>query len=169
MKTNNKIVLIVSALLAAFLLLLWFYLGFNQVDSPLDLLIAILWWVIIAALVGCVMGLERRRERQVRTIYVTPTGLFNSERGMVVLGEGAAVPAVAEGILKELKYGFSSEDMPKLEDFDCRFVVQSDEYKAADSEDGEPVWKGTVVKIDRANGNKETPFSTREELIAALA
>ena len=49
MKTNNKIVLIVSALLAAFLLFLWFYLDFNQVDSPLDLLIAILWWVIIAA------------------------------------------------------------------------------------------------------------------------
>ena len=59
--------------------------------------------------------------------------------------------------------------MPKPEEFNCRYVVQTDEYKATGGEGGEPTWKGTVVAIDRAAGNRETPFSSRSELAAALA
>ena len=74
-----------------------------------------------------------------------------------------------ERILRDMEYGFDLKEMPKPEEFDCRYVVQTDEYKAARGEGGEPTWKGTVVAIDHAAGNREMPFSSRDELAAALA
>ena len=169
MKKSNWIGLAIAVLIDAFLLWLWFFLGFNRADSPLDLVISVIWLVAIVAVAVAVSRLERQREKRLRTIYVSSTAVFNKERGLVSLGSAAAAPRVIEGILGNLEYGFDMKDMPKLEEFDCRYVVQTDEYKAADGEGGSPTWKGTVVAIDRAAGNREMPFSSRDELAAALA
>ena len=169
MKKSNWIGLAIAVLVDVFLLWLWFFLGFNQVDSPLDLVISIIWLVVIVAVVVGVNRLERQREKRLRTIYVSPTAVFNKERGLVSLGSAAVAPGVMERILKDMEYGFDLKEMPKPEEFDCRYVVQTDEYKAAGGESGEPTWKGTVVAIDRAAGNRETPFSSRAELAAALS
>ena len=45
MKKSNVIVLAVAALVAAFLLFLWYYLGFNRIDNPFDLVLTICWWI----------------------------------------------------------------------------------------------------------------------------
>ena len=164
MKKSNWIGLAIAVLVDVFLLWLWFFLGFNQVDSPLDLVIFIIWLVVIVAVIVGVNHLERQREKRLRTIYVLPTALFNKERGLVSLGSAAAAPSVMERILRDMEYGFDLK-----EEFDCRYVVQTDEYKAAGGEGGEPTWKGTVVAIDHAAGNREMPFSSRDELAAALA
>ena len=169
MKKSNWIGLAIAVLVDVFLLWLWFFLGFNLVDSPFDLVISIIWLVAIVAVAVAVNRLERQREKRLRTIYVSSTAIFNKERGLVSLGSAAAAPSVMERILRDMEYGFDMKDMPKLEEFDCRYVVQTDEYKAADGEGGSPTWKGTVVAIDRVNGNKETPFFSRDELAAALA
>ena len=168
MKKSNWIGLAIAVLVDVFLLWLWFFLGFNRIDSPLDLVISIIWLVAIVAVIVGVNHFERQREKRLRTIYVSPTALFNKERGLVSLGSAAA-PSVMECILNDMEYGFDLKEMPKPEEFDCRYVVQTDEYKAARGEGGEPTWKGTVVAIDRAAGNRETPFSSRSELAAALA
>lgn len=52
MKKSNVIVLAVAALVAAFLLFLWYYLGFNHIDSPFDLVLTVVWWLGIALIVG---------------------------------------------------------------------------------------------------------------------
>ena len=169
MKKSNWIGLAIAVLVDVFLLWLWLFLGFNRVDSPLDLVISVIWLVAIVAIVVVANRLERQRARRLRTVYVSSSAVFNKERGLVSLGSAAAAPRVIEGILGNLKYGFDMKDMPKLEEFDCRYVVQTDEYKAAGGEGGEPTWKGTVVAIDRAAGNREMPFSSRDELAAALA
>lgn len=173
MKKNNIIVLAISAVAAAFLLWLWFYLGFNRIDNPLDLVLAIVWWVGIAALVALISYLERKRQRQIRTIYVSPTALYNSEKGIVALKEASSVEAM-EGILQQLEYNFDKADLPSKKTFDYRFVVQTNEYKENDSdsmegESGEPKWTGKVIKIDRENGNTETDFASIQELRTALA
>ena len=165
MKKSNWIGLAIAVLVDVFLLWLWFFLGFNQVDSPLDLVISIIWLVAIVAVIVGVNHLERQREKRLRTIYVSPTALFNKERGLVSLGSAAVAP----GVLRDMEYGFDLKEMPKPEEFDCRYVVQTDEYKATGGEGGEPTWKGTVVAIDHAAGNREMPFSSRSELAAALA
>ncbi len=173
MKKNNIIVLAISAVAAAFLLWLWFYLGFNRIDNPLDLVLAIVWWVGIAALVALISYLERKRQRQIRTIYVSPTALYNSEKGIVALKEASSVEAM-EGILQQLEYNFDKADLPSKKTFDYRFVVQTNEYKENDSdsmegESSEPKWTGKVIKIDRENGNTETDFASIQELRTALA
>lgn len=169
MKKSNWIGLAIAVLVDVFLLWLWFFLGFNQVDSPLDLVIFIIWLVAIVAVALGVNRLERQREKRLRTIYVSSTAVFNKERGPVSLGSAAAAPSVMERILRDMEYGFDLKEMPKPEEFNCRYVVQTDEYKATGGEGGDPTWKGTVVAIDHAAGNREMPFSSRDELAAALA
>ena len=169
MKKSNWIGLAIAVLVDVFLLWLWFFLGFNQVDSPLDLVISVIWLVAIVAVAAAVNRLERQREKRLRTIYVSSTAVFNKERGLVSLGSAAAAPSVMERILRDMEYGFDLKEMPKPEEFNCRYVVQTDEYKATGGEGGDPTWKGTVVAIDHAAGNREMPFSSRDELAAALA
>lgn len=169
MKKSNWIGLAIAVLVDVFLLWLWFFLGFNRVDSPLDLVISIIWLVAIVAVAAAVNRLERQREKRLRAIYVSSTAIFNKERGLVSLGSAAAASSVMERILRDMEYGFDLKEMPKPEEFDCRYVVQTDEYKATGGEGGEPTWKGTVVAIDHAAGNREMPFSSRDELAAALA
>lgn len=169
MKKSNWIGLAIAVLVDVFLLWLWFFLGFNRIDSPLDLVIFIIWLVVIVAVIVGVNRLERQREKRLRTIYVSSTAVFNKERGLVSLGSAAAAPSVMERILRDMEYGFDLKEMPKPEEFNCRYVVQTDEYKATGGEGGDLTWKGTVVAIDHAAGNREMPFSSRDELAAALA
>lgn len=171
MKTSNYVVLIVSAIIAAALLFLWFNLGFSAVDNPFDITLAIVWWVAIVAIVALIIRFENKRKRQIRTIYVGQNELFNSEKGLVPVEspDASTLAGAMQAILGDLKYGFSSEDMPEKEEFACRFVVRTDEFKAADGEDKEPTWKGTVVKVDAEGGNTETAFESLDELKAALA
>lgn len=63
MKKSNVIVLAVAALVAAFLLFLWYYLGFNHIDSPFDLVLTVVWWLGIALIVGGIIYVERKRQR----------------------------------------------------------------------------------------------------------
>ena len=61
MKKSNFIVLGISAIAAALLLVLWYYLGFNHIDNPLDLVLAIVWWVGIVVIAVVIARLERQR------------------------------------------------------------------------------------------------------------
>ena len=169
MKKSNVIVLAVAALVAAFLLFLWYYLGFNHIDNPFDLVLTICWWIGIGLIVAGIMYVEHKRQRQIRIIYVSPTALYNSEKGIVALHETTMMEAMRTN-LEKLEYDFSREDLPDKKTFDYRFVVQTDEYKEGNEEKGEePTWKGTVTKIDRENGNVETSFEDEEELMNVLA
>lgn len=92
MKKSNWIGLAIAVLVDVFLLWLWFFLGFNRIDSPLDLVIFIIWLVVIVAVIVGVNRLERQREKRLRTIYVSSSAVFNKERGLVSLGSAAAPP-----------------------------------------------------------------------------
>ena len=183
MRKSNYLVLGAAAVVAALLLVLWYHLGFNRIDSPLDLTLAIVWWVGIVAIAAIIVRFEERRRRQIRTLYVSPKSLYSSELGMVGIGEAGAVEAM-RGMLGQLKYGFDSKGLPDRKKFDYRFVVRTDEFKEHDGEGGkpaddapassaaqrkDPTWKGTVIKIDRQTGNSETPFDGIDQLKAALA
>ena len=169
MKKSNVIALAVAALVAAFLLFLWYYLGFNHIDNPFDLVLTICWWIGIGLIVAGIMYVEHKRQRQIRSNYAAPTALYNSEKGIVALHDTTMMEAMRT-ILEKLEYDFSREDLPDKKTFDYRFVVQTDEYKEGNEEKGEePTWKGTVTKIDRENGNVETSFEDEEELMNVLA
>ena len=48
MKKSNVIVTAIIVVLSAFLLWLWYSLGLNTVDQPLDLVVSVVWWALVA-------------------------------------------------------------------------------------------------------------------------
>ena len=169
MKKSNYLVLAISALVSIFLLYLWYSLGFNQIDSPLDLVITIIWWALIVALVVWINKLEATRQQRIRTVYLAPGTLYNSETGVRELEAGTNPVEAVQTVLGELEYGFDTQDLPSRDELDFTYVVKTDEYKPAQGEDSEPTWKGTVIKIDRAGENAQIDFDGIEQLSAALA
>lgn len=169
MKKSNYLILAVSALVSIFLLYLWYSLGFNKIDGPLDLVISIVWWVLIAVLVVWINKLEKTRKQRIRTMYLAPAVLYNSETGVRRLQAGVNTVEAMREILEGLEYGFDTQDLPSRDEVDFAYVVKTDEYKPAQDKDSEPTWKGSVVKIDRAGENIETAFDGIQQLSAALA
>ncbi len=181
MKKSNCLIVAIALVASAFLLWLWFHLGFNEVDNPLDLALSILWWVVVALVVIVIARVEHKRRELIRTVYVSPAALFNSERGTVPVSCAADRMGAMQEVLRGLSYGFERKDMPSREDFDCLFVVRTKKYKASQAggqpgqsgsapagADSEAEWEGTVVKVDHAGGNTETAFSSARELAALL-
>ncbi len=128
MKKFNWIVLIALAAFAVLLLILWYYLGYNQIDNPLDLTLALVWLAVIVVVALLIALAENKRRVQIRTVYVSPTALFNSERGMVGLKDVDRVDAI-QSVLEDLKYGFDKKELPDAKKFDYQYVVQTDEFK----------------------------------------
>lgn len=154
MKKNNYVVIALAAVLGAFLLFLWYYLGFNKIDNPLDLVLSILWWVADAAVVAGIVHFEKKRQEQIRTIYVSPAALFNSERGVVSVPDAAQRVGAMESILQSLSYDFSNEDMPGRDDFEYLYVVQTEKYKAADKDEAKDRAAEASVSAEAASGNE---------------
>ena len=100
MKKSNIVVLGVFAVLSLFLLWLWWYLGFHKVDAPGDVLITVLWWGIIAAVAYGIYRMEARRRQHMRTVYVSPTALFNVESGLIECSSNAQRVELVEEISK---------------------------------------------------------------------
>ena len=61
MKKSNVIIFVLLAIASAFLLWLWYCLGLNKVDEPLDLVLSILWWIVIIASIVIVAKMEQIR------------------------------------------------------------------------------------------------------------
>lgn len=168
MKKSNVILTVVALAASAVLLWLWYYLGFNNVDSPLDLVMSVIWWVIVVAGVALVAKAESTRRQNVRTAYVGDGRLYNSESGLLTLGAGASATDSVAAVLAGLDYGFDRVAGPDPDDEEqpikWSHVVRTEKYEPARNDEGErrgETWEGEVVVV--ATGNK-VPFSSREEL-----
>lgn len=163
MKKSNWLILGLAAVACAFLLWLWYYLGFNKIDDPLDLVLAIIWWVIVALAGVLIAKAEKARRERIRTIYVLDGKLFNSEVGAVEPEAGSTLVQAAQKLLEQLDYGFDRNELPS--DAKPGYVIQSESFKAGD----EPEWKGKVTKVVPGGDNVETEFDGVDQLAAALA
>lgn len=168
MKKSNVILAVVAVIASAFLLWLWYNLGFDKVDSPLDLVMSVIWWVIIVAGVVLVAKVEKTRREKVRTAYVGDGRLYNSESGLLTLGAGASATDSVAAVLAGLDYGFDRVAGPDPDDEEqpikWSHVVRTEKYEPARNDEGErrgETWEGEVVVV--ATGDK-VPFSSREEL-----
>ena len=185
MKKSNVIVFVLLALASAFFLWLWFFLGLNQVDEPLDLVLSIVWWAVIAVAIAVIVKMERTRRQRVRTVYVGDQATFNSERGLAAIEGSQPMPEVIAGILQNLKYDFSREDFPDKDRFTVKYFVRTKQFDAEEKQDAESAeveerasvdaaeshieqktWKGEVFIVET---KEERPFDTPEELASILA
>lgn len=185
MKKSNVIIFVLLALASAFFLWLWFFLGLNQVDEPLDLVLSIVWWAVIAVAIAVIVKMERTRRQRVRTVYVGDQATFNSERGLAAIEGSQPMPEVIAGILQNLKYDFSREDFPDKDRFTVKYFVRTKQFDAEERQDAESAeveerasadaaesqieqktWKGEVFIVET---KEERPFDTPEELASILA
>ena len=158
MKKSNWIILAILAVACGFFLWLWYYLDFNLVDNPLDLVIAIVWWAVVIALVFGIRFVEKKRQERIRTAYLAPDYLFNSEVGLVSLeGEVSSVMAL-QRLLGDLKYNFDRADAPASDQVSFTHVVRTKKFN-----DGGDTWEGEVVLVDSPDADP-LAFSNRNEL-----
>ena len=174
MKKSNIIVLAVAAAVSVFLLVLWFVLGFNHIDSPVDPLVTLVWWIVIVAAVLIINKVEGTRRQRIRSVYVGEGQLFNPELGLVSAQPGTSLVGNVASIVESLDYGFDKQDFPEEDQFTPRLLVRTTEYKREyDSSDEQSrdcqqrlTWKGEVV-FPKGAGTRE--FNSPEELHAILA
>ncbi|WP_165045508.1 hypothetical protein [Adlercreutzia sp. ZJ138] len=182
MKKSNVIVFALLVLLSAFLLWLWYYLGFNRVDNPLDLVLSIIWWVVIALGIAVIVRFEQVRRRRIRTVYVGDVSAFNSEKGLLPLDAAFPVQDNVAAVIDGLKYNFTREDFPEPDDFQPRYFIRTDKFEAEKQDDAAndapapaadvsqvrpTTWKGEVVVVGDADDPRT--FDTPEELATILA
>ena len=185
MKKSNVIIFVLLALASAFFLWLWFFLGLNRIDEPLDLVLSIVWWAVIAVAVGVIVKMERTRRRRIRTVYVGDGAAFNSEKGLVKLEGAAPMRETIAGILQSLKYDFERVDFPEKDEFEVKYFVRTKEFEAEERKDEasdadaatadqpaaaapqteQKTWKGEVFIVEM---KEERPFDTPEELASIL-
>lgn len=173
MKKTNVIITAIIVVVSVLLLCLWYMLGLNTVDQPLDLVISVVWWVLIAIGIALTVKFEKDRRQRIRTVYLADGRMYNSETGMVMVTAGAPLTDAIAGTLARLEYDFdrvSAPDQSKPEEHvDYRYVVRTSEFKPADrngSQGDSETWEGEVVTV--ATGDVRR-FSSRSELAALIA
>lgn len=171
MKKSNWIAFIIAIIISAFLLWLWFYLGFNHIDYPLDLVLSIIWWVIVAVACYVIYRVEKKRQERARTCYVADNYIYNAEAGSSSAEGPEETVQRMHDVIKELEYTFDVKDMPKDPKFN--FVVRSKKFKVtreADETNGTPEeleWEGEVSLPERPDDDP-LPFANRDELLQTL-
>lgn len=161
MKKVNWIILALVVIVSVFLLWLWYYLGFNRVDSPLDLALSLIWWVILIAGILIIWRLEKSRKERIRTLYIGEKQLFNSEKGIRDFTDPEHLMHMMGLTLEELKYNFNREDLPDASELPIQYYVHTSKYAADTSDKDKNDWKGEVCLTGE---DEVTPFETREEL-----
>lgn len=134
MKKNNVIIFALLALVSIFLLWLWYYLGFNRVDDPFDLVLSIIWWIVIVVAIVVIVRMEKTRRRRIRTVYVGSARTFNSEKGLMEFDGSLPASMVIASIIENLKYDFTRKDFPEEEDFTVDYFVRTSEFDTKDKD-----------------------------------
>ncbi len=175
MRKNNWIVYTIAIVISAFLLWLWYHLEFNNVDAPLDFVLSVAWWALVAFACWRIHRIEKRRRERIRTCYLRDGLLYNSEAGTrrIAADAGSAV-ATMQGVLSGLEYGFDIQDRPEDErgtklPFD--FVVRSERFEIADAgddTDSRVDWQGEVAVAAHPHDDP-IPFGSVDELRGILA
>jgi hypothetical protein len=165
MKKSNVLLIVIAVVLSAFLLWLWYDLGFNHIDNPLDLVISIIWWVIMVLAIACIVKVEKTRREKIRTAYLSDYSIFNSEAGMVAL-DGANVLDLLEQTIADLKYDFTNSSIEDEQKETIKKIIRTKKYKPAENDDEEPTWEGEVCVAFSDEDPQE--FNSRAELAALL-
>lgn len=81
MKKSNWLIVGLLVVASVIFLAMWYVLGFNLIDDPLDLVVSIVWWVVIIAICLLIQWSENKRRRSIRTTLLAPGVMYNPEVG----------------------------------------------------------------------------------------
>ncbi|MEC4271999.1 hypothetical protein VJ923_02330 [Adlercreutzia sp. R25] len=157
MRKSNWIIAAVLLLASVLFLWLWQALQFNLVDNPLDLVVTVVWWVIIIAACLAIHWAEKKRQERIRTIFVAPGLIYNSELGVIRLNPDTDLVEALQTVLSSLTYGFDLAELPSNSRVRFQRIVRSSKFSDAGS-----TWEGEVVEV--AHPDQPKPFHDRREL-----
>lgn len=162
MRKSNWI--IIAILVAASLVFLWLWhtLQFDVVDNPIDLVITALWWLVIALACVAIHFTEKKRQERIRTIFIAPGLIYNSETGVIRLDPNVALVDELAHVLESLSYNFELAELPANSRVRFQRIVRTEKF--ADNGD---VWEGEVVEV--AYPDQPMAFDSRQGLMALLA
>ena len=163
MRKNNWIVAAIAAVACGALLWAWFALGFNHVDDPLDLVVAIVWWLAVAAVVGGIVWAEGKRREKMRLAFIGEGIVYNPEAGLVMPDAGESELAALERTLSGMAFPDEVAALDERVRPAFRWVVRSRKFDR-----GGEVWEGEVVPAHDPDAEPR-PFASREDLAALLA
>lgn len=158
MRKSNWLVAAIAVVAAAVLLWVWFALGFNHVDDPLDLVVAIVWWAVVAAVIGAIVWAENKRREKMRTAFVGQGIIYNPESGLVVPDRGESELSALERTLAGMAFPDEVAGLDERMTPEFRWVVRSRKF----DKNGD-VWEGEVASARDPKAEPQ-PFSGREEL-----
>lgn len=157
MKKSNWLIIAILVVASVVFLGMWYALGFNLVDDPLDLIVSIIWWVVIVAVCVAIHLAEKKRRRSLRTSFLAPGVIYNPEAGIVRIDDGQGYMSALERVLDGLQYSFDKKDASRGQRIRYEYIVRSEKFS-----DGGDTWTGEVVKV--SNYNRTFTFQNREEL-----
>lgn len=162
MRKSNWI--IIAILVAASLVFLWLWhtLQFDLVDNPIDLVITAVWWLVIVLACVAIHLTEKKRQERIRTIFVAPGLIYNSETGVIRLDPNAVLVDELARVLESLNYNFELAELPANSRVRFQRIVRTEKF--ADNGD---VWEGEVVEV--AYPDQPMSFEDRQGLMALLA
>ena len=163
MRKNNWIVTAIAAVACGVLLWAWFALGFNHVDDPLDLVVAVAWWLVVAAVAGGIVWAEGKRREKMRLAFVGEGAGCSPEAGLVMPDAGESELAALERTLSGMAFPDEVAALDERVRPAFRWVVRSRKF----DRNGE-VWEGEVVAAHDPDAEPR-PFASREDLAALLA
>lgn len=165
MRKSNVIIMLVLVMASVFFLWLWYYLDFDLVDHPRDLVLSIVWWiVVVVACVGIQLA-ERVRRKNIRTAFLAPGLIYNSEAGIVRFEPPATYVSELQNILENLRYNFERPDEPNQSRIRFKYIVRTSKF----ADEGDK-WKGEVLRVGGGSSQHDPiPFDNREELVKILA
>ncbi len=158
MRKSNWLVAVIAVLSCAVLLGLWFQLGFNHVDDPLDLVIAIVWWVVVAGIIAAIVWAEHRRREKMRLAFVGTGVVYNPERGLVLVEEDDSELDALQETLQGMSYPTKIVELADHVRPAFRWVVRSERF-----ERNGDVWVGEVLPAHDPDA-QAVRFSGRDEL-----
>lgn len=161
MRKSNWIIAAVLLLASVAFLWIWHALQFDLVDNPLDIAVTVVWWVVIAAACVAIHWAEKKRQERIRTIFVAPGLLYNSEMGVVRLSPDDEVVDALQAILSNLTYGFELAELPANSRVRFQRIVHSSKFGDAGA-----TWEGDVVEVSRPDRPRE--FHDRNELASLV-
>ena len=178
MRKSNWIVYIVVLVVSAFLLWLWYWLGFDHVDAPLDLVLSIIWWIGVALAAYAIYRVEKKRRMRRRTCFLRTGLLYNTEagtRGLASADADTAVDAMHD-VIDNLEYDFAIQDRPEDSEgnlIEFSYVVRSEKFdieRREDEENDTPEeidWRGEVAIVARPDDDP-IPFENIDDLRAIM-
>ena len=159
MRKTNWIILTVSAIFAVLLVMLWYYLDFDAIDAPLDLVLGIVWVVGVAIVAIVLTRLENKRRLLLRTMYVNGPLCFNTAVGPIPFEGTGDLVGKASQALDMIDYEEDPQHAPDT--FKPAYTVVTDKYDS-----NKDTWRGKVV--DDATG-AEYGFDSAERLASILS